>query len=317
MTLAVMLSICAQAQKPVYRICVISDTHLMAPSLLKHDGKAFQNYLANDRKLLKESPELLDSAVARIIAAHPQILLITGDLTKDGELTSHKLLAEHYLKPLHKKGIKIFVVPGNHDINNPHALIYDGDTAVRTVTVSASDFAKIYDDCGFKVAIARDTTSLSYVAQLTPGIRLIAIDGCKYEENDFKSNTCVTSGRIKPTTLRFIASQVADARRHGCKVLAMMHHGIAPHFRMQDLVLSEYLIDDFDVLARQFSEMGIKVVFTGHFHSQDIASEGNLLDVETGSIVSYPHPIRTIDIIGDSLHITTSRITSLGSTSVY
>ena len=307
----ILLTISAQAQS--VRICVISDTHLMAPSLLKHDGKAFQDYLESDRKLLKESAELMDSAMARIIAAKPQALLITGDLTKDGELASHKLLAEHYLKPLRGRGIKIFIVPGNHDINNPHAAIYNGEKSVRTATVSAQQFAQIYTDCGFNTALARDTASLTYVAQLTPSIRLIAIDCCKYEENDFAANTCVTSGRIKAATLQFIAQQVADARQHGCKVLAMMHHGIAPHFRMQDLVLSEYLVDDFDRLARKFSEMGIRVVFTGHFHSQDIAREGNLVDVETGSIVSYPHPIRTIEIDGDSLHITTSRITSIGS----
>lgn len=302
-----------KAQNQLQRICVISDTHIMAPSLLKQDGKAFQDYLAADRKLLKESPELMDSAVARIRQARPQALLITGDLTKDGEQVSHRYLVDHYLKPLRQQGIRIFVIPGNHDINNPHAVVFKGDNTERASTVSAQEFANIYHDYGFGEAIARDTASLTYVAQLTPAIRLIAIDACKYYENDFDKNTCVTSGRIKPATLAFITRAVADAKAHGCKVLAMMHHGMAPHFRMQDLVLSEYLVDDFDVLARRFSEMGIKVVFSGHFHSQDIAREGDLTDVETGSVVSYPHPVRTIDISADSLYIRTSDITSLAS----
>lgn len=285
----------------------------MAPDLLKKDGKAFQEYLVNDRKLLRESPELMDTAMLRILAARPQALLITGDLTKDGELASHTLLAKKYLSELKKKGINIYVIPGNHDVNNPHAVVFNGDKAERTATVSPSDFARIYRDFGYGDALARDTASLSYAAQLTPSIRLIAIDACKYYENDFSKNLCVTSGRIRPATLQFITSQVADAKAHGCKVLAMMHHGIAPHFRMEDVILSEYLVDDFDLLARRFAEMGIKVVFTGHLHSQDIAREGNIVDVETGSLVSYPHPIRTVDITPDSLHITTQLISSLGS----
>lgn len=97
-------TISIKAQDSAGRICVISDTHVMAPSLLKQDGKAFQDYLAADRKLLKESPELMDSAVARIRQAHPQALLITGDLTKDGEQVSHRYLVEHHLAGLDAAG---------------------------------------------------------------------------------------------------------------------------------------------------------------------------------------------------------------------
>lgn len=65
-------------------MAVISDVHLMAPSLMQKDGKAFEDYIASDRKLLVESPELLDSVSKQLLAFHPQIILITGDLTKDG-----------------------------------------------------------------------------------------------------------------------------------------------------------------------------------------------------------------------------------------
>ena len=93
------LALLMQAQNAKLRMCVLSDTHLMAPELLKQDGKAFQNYLVNDRKLLKESPELLDTAFARVRMARPQVLLITGDLTKDGERVSHELLLKRPAAP--------------------------------------------------------------------------------------------------------------------------------------------------------------------------------------------------------------------------
>lgn len=307
------LALLMQAQNAKLRMCVLSDTHLMAPELLKQDGKAFQNYLVNDRKLLKESPELLDTAFARVRMARPQVLLITGDLTKDGERVSHELLLKRYIDPLRQQGVRVFVVPGNHDVRNPHAVEFCGEKTVRTRTVSREDFASIYRNCGYGDALACDTASLSYMAQLAPGLRLLALDACKYDENSFEKNICVTSGRLKAATWQFIEAQMAKARKEGQKVICMMHHGVAPHFRMEDVILSEYLVDDFERVARRLSELGIKVVFTGHLHSQDIAREGDLVDVETGSTVSFPHPYRIVDLDGNRMHIQTGHITSIAS----
>ena len=54
-------SILYAQQTQLKRMTVVSDVHLMAPSLLRHKGTAFDNYIANDRKMLVESTELLDS----------------------------------------------------------------------------------------------------------------------------------------------------------------------------------------------------------------------------------------------------------------
>lgn len=53
-------SILYAQQTQLKRITVVSDVHLMAPSLLRHKGTAFDSYIANDRKMLVESTELLD-----------------------------------------------------------------------------------------------------------------------------------------------------------------------------------------------------------------------------------------------------------------
>lgn len=296
-----------------WKMCVISDVHVMAPELLKADGEPFQRYLSSDRKLLKESVEIMDSVTRRILAEHPKVVLIAGDLTKDGERVSHQYLADKFLSQFRKNGIKVFVVPGNHDVNNPHATIYDGDKATRTTTVTPAEFASIYADYGYNNAVARDTASLSYVAQLTPHLRLIAIDGCKYEENDFAKNTCVTSGRIKPATLNFIRQQAAAAKEAGCKVIAMMHHGVVPHFKGQYQIFPEYLVDNYPAVGKLLHDCGVNVVFTGHFHSQDISRDSTVTDVETGSTVSYPHPYRVINMSDGQMNITTHNLHSLGS----
>lgn len=278
------------------RMAIMSDVHLMAPQLLQREGTAFDSYIANDRKMLAQSPELLDSATNRIEAFNPQVVLITGDLTKDGERVSHELLVERYLKPMASRGIRVFVMPGNHDVNNPHAKIYNGDITKRTASVSATDFANIYKDYGYGEALARDTASLSYVAQLDPTTRLIAVDACEYYDNDFDKDICVTAGRIKPATMNFIESQAAEAHRQGMDVMMAMHHGIVSHFDWQDKVMREYLVDDWRKCAKRIAKTGVKVCFTGHFHAQDVASKYGLSDMETGSTVSYPHPYRLIDV---------------------
>ena len=135
------LSVPAAAES--LKMAVISDVHLMAPSLLKQDGEALEAYIANDRKLLREGPRLVREATARILDESPEVLLITGDLTKDGETVSHLYLRDSCLAPMRDAGIRIFVIPGNHDVNNPHAVEFDGDHATRVATPSAEEFAEI------------------------------------------------------------------------------------------------------------------------------------------------------------------------------
>lgn len=305
---------CLPATAKAWKMAVMSDIHVMAPELLHEDGQAFQDYISNDRKMLRESPALLQTAVKAILAEQPDVVLVTGDLTKDGEKVSHELVAQ-MLKPLRDKGIPVYVIPGNHDVNNPHAVAFEGAKTERVATLSADEFAQNYADYGYGSAIARDTNSLSYVVQLNDNTRLLAIDACKYEENDYDLNTCVTGGRIKDATMEFIRKQVADANAHGCKMLTMMHHGLVQHWTWQDRVMAEYLVDDWKKQSKAFSKLGLNIVFTGHFHAQDIAARGKgdnaVYDIETGSLVSYPMPYRLINFEGNNIKITTRHIDSI------
>ena len=304
--------ISASAAAGSLKMAVISDVHLMAPSLLKQDGKALDDYIANDRKLLREGPGLVREAFARIVEEAPDVLLISGDLTKDGETVSHLYLRDSCLAELRRVGIRVFVVPGNHDVNNPHAVEFDGDRSVRVPSPSAEEFAQIYADYGYGDAIARDPHSLSYVAQLAPGLRLLCLDACRYEDNSFEENTCITDGRLKRETLRFIKEQARAAREDGQRMIAMMHHGTVRHWKWQTIVMGDYLVDNWRRVSSLLGRLGIDVVFTGHFHSHDISTRGRLTDVETGSLVSYPAPMRFVEIDGDSMKIRTELLTGEG-----
>lgn len=292
-------------------MAVISDVHVMAPSLLVSEGPAFDEYMKHDRKMLKESAALLEELTEQLLKANPRFVFLTGDLTKDGEAVSHTYLKAHCLDRLKRAGIQTLVIPGNHDVNNPHAVSFDGDRKERVETVSRDDFARIYADYGYGEALARDAYSLSYVYQLTPRLRVLAIDACKYDENDFERDVCRHDGRIRPETMDFIKRQMADARRQGIYVIGMMHHGVIEHWKYQNRVIPGYVVDDWKRVRKQLTQAGLEILFTGHAHAQDIVCEKGFYDIETGSPVSYPSPYRLVTLKNDTLAVHTRLLTSL------
>lgn len=293
-------------------LAVVSDVHIMAPALLKQEGRAFADYVAHDRKMLKESTSLMQQATERILRERPQYVLVTGDLTKDGETVSHEYLRDNYLARMREAGIKVFVIPGNHDVDNPHAVEFMGDTVKRVSTPTKEQFAALYNDYGYGQATARDAASLSYVVSLDASTRLLCLDACEYELNNYETNTCVTAGRLKPETVQFIKNQAAEAKKAGCRMLAMMHHGVVQHWTWQEKAMGEYLVADWRKQAALLGKLGIEVVFTGHFHAQDIAERNGVYDIETGSLVSYPSPYRLVRLSGNTLTVTTKHLDGTG-----
>lgn len=299
------------------KIAVVSDIHYMAPSLLMNgaeNGLAFQTYLAYDPKLIQFSDPIFRTAISKIQREKPDIVLIPGDLTKDGELVNHQAVAS-LLQKFIGDGIKVYVVPGNHDINNPEAAQYDGNSATPVPSITAGDFSSIYGDFGYDDAIYRDDNSLSYICQPYNGLWILGIDDCKYLEN---TNAAIVSGVIKDETMTWILEKLQYAKDNNITVLGMMHHGIVEHFMGQNQLDYGYVTDDWENKADALINSGLKVMFTGHYHANDItmrSSNGNILfDVETGSLVTPPSPYRVVTLSDKSLGISTTRITSINCT---
>lgn len=294
------------------KIAVISDIHYLAPSLLKNgaeNGTAFQTYLNFDPKLLEFSDPILRKVISQLKRERPDIVLIPGDLTKDGEKVSH----EAVVRILNQLGTKVFVIPGNHDINNPEAVAYNGDISNPTPIIQARDFPKIYADFGYRNAISRDANSLSYISQPYRGLWILAIDDCEYYNN---TTTALVPGKIKPETMAWILGKLREARQKNITVLSMMHHGILEHFTNQETIDAGYVTNDWQNQADKLMNAGLKVMFTGHYHANDIAMRGSdetnvLYDIETGSLVTPPSPYRLITLTNNELEITTRKITSI------
>jgi len=294
---------------------VFSDPHYFDPSL-GTEGAAFERYLDQDRKLLRESAELLKEAVQMTLLSGVDMVLVPGDLTKDGTLVSHRGFADH-LAYLEEQGMEVFVVPGNHDILNGESFAYREDSAVRVENVDPVRFEQIYGPYGYDEAILRDSFSLSYVAEPVDGLWIMGLDPCLYYLNDSLGHS-QTDGEFRPETIRWL-EEVLNMPQAGAKTkIAMMHHGVLEHYRGQEKHFGEYVVNDHKKLARLLARNGVQVVFTGHYHANDITmkewNNGSVLfDVETGSLVTYPCPIRKIELTGDSMKIETAYIHSIPS----
>jgi 3',5'-cyclic AMP phosphodiesterase CpdA len=300
------------SKSPV-KFAVLSDTHFFDKATLG-DSAELDAYLLQDRKMIKESVEIFDAALADIKSQSLDFLLISGDLTKDGERSGHEALA----KRLAALGKKVYVIPGNHDVNNPHARDYRTTPSTAAAQVSPDDFRSIYASCGYSAALYSDPNSLSYIAEPAEGVWLFAIDSCQYA-NNLSLGEPVTAGAISDLSLGWIEARLQEAKSRGKIVIGMMHHGLIEHFSGQSSLFSEYLVANREAVAAKLAANGLGVMFTGHFHANDVVGKTyggkTIYDVETGSTVTAPSPYRfvTLDRSAATLTISTSVVTKTSS----
>lgn len=304
------------AEKPQdmnLRIAVMSDLHYLSPDMIA-DTEDFEHAFNSDRKLLKESSSVLHEMLERVRADKPDILLVSGDLTKDGEQECHAALAKQ-LQQLQQDvpGLKIYVINGNHDIRNYNAKNFntaDGK-AVPATRTEPEDFKRIYDFvysdptvlATFTPAEGNKAGGLSYVARPVEGLTVIAMDTCRYSSDNTSNgdDEHETSGAISADLEKWVIEQTAAAKARGDLVIGLEHHGLVPHFDVQPTILPMYLVNGYERIAQEYADAGMSAVFTGHMHAVDIAAmttkAGNTFyDIETGSALTYPCPVRFVDL---------------------
>lgn len=278
---------------------VLSDPHIYDTSL-GTEGAAFKDYLSKDRKLLVLSDEIIGAATNLVAGQNSDFVLVCGDLTKDGEIVCHKKMVKH-LKTLKNSGKKIFIIPGNHDLDNANSVKFQGSTTTPVPGAGPEEFKTLYHDFGFKDAIVQDDDSLSYIAEPVKGLRLFALDSCRWKENR-PDHQPVTGGAFSQKTLQWIEKQLIAAKQDGKAVLVFMHHGIMEHYSANEKFYENYIVKDHKIVSSLFASYGVPLVFTGHFHAQDITKRSLkdtgrfVFDVETGSLATAPCPFRRVQI---------------------
>lgn len=300
----------ANVISPKIKIAVVSDIHYLDPSLMPDDyvnNTFFQNKMAYDRKLIELSDPIFKQTISELIAEQPDILLITGDLSFEGEKLSHETVSAS-LQVLEDKGIKVYVIPGNNDIDNLDAMDYSGESPAPVANITPEQFADIYGAFGYEEGefLYRDVNSLSYICQPCNGLWILGIDAIKYSSSG-------VSGAINPATMTWIQEKMAEANNNNITVLAMLHYGIIEHYKGQNTL--EPLIENSEEIAIALMNAGIRLIFTGHYHANDIVEFTNdgktLTDIQTGSLVTPLSPYRIMTLDDNFIKIETKRISDV------
>lgn len=268
---------------------LLTDTHYFEESL-GAEGKAYEEYMKTEAFYLKES-STINKAVFKKLKEdkETEIIIIPGDLSKDGEYESHKSLIKE-LNELKESGKKIFVLTACHDYNE-FGRSYKND---EFVPVKGTEFKELYDlyyEFGYKQALSVDEETLSYVAEITPEVRLLALN-C-----DSKNET---KGTIDERLLNWAKEQLDNAQKVGTRVIAMCHYPVIPSVPVFDLVGDAH-VKNWREIATFLADNGVELVLTGHMHIQSInefvTENGNkIYDICTATTVGTPGKYRKIEI---------------------
>lgn len=205
-------------------------------------------------------PELLEAFMDQVIEEHPSALVLSGDITMNGEKINHEELARGLMR-VQDAGIPVLIVPGNHDINNPHAAVYFGEEKAETDPVTSEEFYNIYHMYGYDQAISRDDASLSYVYQLDERNRLLMLDTCQYEPKN------MVEGQLKVETLRWADEQLKKAKEDGMNVLPIGHHNLLAQSRMYT---TQCAMNNNGDVIELFQKYELPLYLSGHLHVQRI-----------------------------------------------
>lgn len=225
--------------------------------------------------LMAYADEAADAIINEVIARKPDVFILNGDNTNSGAKEDASYLAQK-LQRVKDAGIQVILTTGNHDFNMS----------------DADDFEEQYF---FLLEMAdRDPASLSYVS-VSHGIVFLAMD-----DNSFHSGKM---GEFSPETMRWL-NRMLD-KYQGSKIIFLSHHNVlvgrdsdhSSSYRIQNASLAELL-----------SSKGVRLIFTGHLHSQMLEEENGMFEVVSSMPYSGLHQYGILSIHGNEVSYHTRSI---------
>lgn len=294
----------------MFRFYQITDLHFYAAEEMHAEGAAWEYRAKYDQKCVAESGAILEAAIDKLLAdRETDVVLISGDLVSDGEKEGHYVLQKK-LRRLKDGGKKVFVLTATHDIC-PEPKQYSkstGETRAQGLTKEA--LLEVYWEFGPAQALSVHKESFSYVAQLAPGYRLLALndDGVGWEPTGFHG--------YFESELAWLREQLEIGKQSGDVMFAMGHHPLLPPGPFYAMYSPHDVIGNHEEIATLLADAGVRFMFTGHTHMQNIASfdtpRGNrIFDINTASLIGYPSPIRKMTLTDETMTVETSHIETL------
>lgn len=298
---------------------VFSDIHYFATSSTSSSYLTnFENFCKLNNSTSYLAPGLIDTLLQTytVMAENGELdfVLLPGDLSRNAEVSAHQELANKLKNFETTTGVPVYVINGNHDINNDRAASFNGTEFVTAASCTPEQFRSIYAEFGYNEALAVYTPEagnyegyLSYTADLPGNYRLIAIDSQMYSADNTDSglDEQETAGQISDRLAAWVIEQCEQAKRDGKTIIGMNHTNLVPHFDTEVDLFDNFVLRDWEMLCDKFADAGMNTVFTGHVHMQDVASyvtdSGNqILDITTDSLLNYPNQYRTVTMTTES-----------------
>jgi 3',5'-cyclic AMP phosphodiesterase CpdA len=267
-----------------FRFAIVSDLHIALPHTIWDHPNRFH--------LVEVSISAFESALAHLTQLDLDFLLLPGDLTQHGEPENHAWLKSR----LAQLPFPVYVVPGNHDVPVLSA---------NHQSIGFADFPHYYHKFGYQ-----NPQQPYYSCLVLPGVRLIGLNSNSFNDQGTQI------GRLDYPQIKWLEGELAKTGDE--LVLVMLHHNVVEHLPNQSNhpMANRYMLENAPELLQLLRKYGVKLVFTGHLHVQDVAYEAGVYDITTGSLVSYPHPYRVLEFHqnhqgNESLQISSHRVESV------
>lgn len=276
------------------KIQFITDTHYYSRKN-GTSGKAYEREEAKSQMIIKDSDLVLKAGFDLLCKdTSTDIVVLSGDTTRNGELASHEEFIE-MLRDLKKKGKRVYVITATHDYQDGGvAKGFSGDEQIQVPAVeNRHDLWDMYYEFGPNEAIATFKQSLCYVVQLAPGYRLFAL-------NDDTNDKVEGQGSgYSDECKKWIMEQLKDAHDNDQYVIAMTHHPMISPSPFYSIIGKGDMQRDHEETRELFADAGLHCMLTGHTHVHDISyittKKGNrFYDIACGAMIGCPPAMRNV-----------------------
>lgn len=280
--------------KPELTIVHVSDMHYFSPSLIENEDFMWKVAMESDGKDTVQSTLIAQAFVDDMIKLKPDAVVVTGDLTLNGEEASHEELRD-LLGKLKDIGIEVYVMTGNHDVNMT-AYRYTNDGVEEVPSFGSQRFEDHWWDFGYGEALSQDRWSNSYIAELNEKTWLLSVD----------SNTG-SKGTIRKSTLDWIDENLAKANQEGIRVISATHQNLFVH---NENFVWGYQLNNAAALIELYEKYGVEVNLSGHLHVQTIVESNGIADIAVSALVDTPLQYGILTVSGDKLSYRTREISN-------
>ena len=268
------------------RLMAVSDLHYLAPEYYRDSELFLRALRSGDGKMPQYGEELMAALLAEAQRARPDALIVTGDLTFNGERASHEKLAAWFSR-FEAAGIPVWVIPGNHDINSPSARAYLPNGWAEKENVTPEMFAEIYADF---MLPGNGSANLSYTVPVNDGLWLAMTDVSVYRP------AAQTFGLYTAGHDKWLRETLRQARAAGAEVITCTHQNLIAH---TSFLRDSFLMLGSESMAALAREYGVRLNLSGHMHMQHIAEQEGLTDAALGGFCLYPHRYALIALAED------------------